>query len=96
MLNVVPGSRQRGERRQEQAFVFAAGAYQGTDTKEPSTSLTVRQDSDVEATVTYRTYAAGGTDQPTGAVEVRYRWNGTAFVPLDQIPPADPAVPNHR
>ncbi|OHV46670.1 serine/threonine protein kinase [Parafrankia colletiae] len=95
MLSLVRGSREEGGRHQELAFVFADGAYQGTDTRAPSTSIAVDHSGPVDATVTYRTYDAGGT-APTGEVTVRFRWNGANFVALDTIPTEDPTVANHR
>ncbi|EFC79039.1 LppP/LprE family lipoprotein [Parafrankia sp. EUN1f] len=95
MLNLVRGTREYGGRHQEIAFVFADGEYQGTDTRDPSTSISVQPLSSVEAAVTYRTYPAGGST-PTGSAVVRYRWNGTGLDPRDPIPTVDPALPDHR
>ncbi|WP_018505668.1 protein kinase domain-containing protein [Parafrankia discariae] len=96
MLNLVRGTRQGDDGRQRQtAFVFADGAYQGTDTKAPSNAITVEVGTNTDATVTYRTYAANGTT-PTGTASVRFRWNGTGFVALDPIPSDDPTVDDHR
>ncbi|OAA20032.1 serine/threonine protein kinase [Frankia sp. EI5c] len=94
-LNLVRGTRESGGRHQETAFVFAGGEYRGTDTRDPSTRITTTQTSDVDVTINYQTYAAGGTT-PTGATAVRFHWDGRSFTPLDEIPSADPAVSNHR
>ncbi|ONH56221.1 serine/threonine protein kinase [Frankia sp. CcI49] len=94
-LNLVRATRGDRGRHEETAFVFADGKYLGTDTRDPSTSISVEPLSSVEAEVTYRTYPAGGST-PTGSAVVRFRWDGTKLRTDGQFPPADPALPDHR
>jgi hypothetical protein len=61
----------------QQAFFFVDGRYIGTDTKEPSASVSVASQSETEVTLAY-----------PGQAKVTFQLNNGKLVPLGSIPPA--------
>ncbi|SNQ49476.1 hypothetical protein FRACA_3370001 [Frankia canadensis] len=80
------------------AFVFADGRYRGTDTKDPSAHVALRnQRNDHEVTLRYDTYnPQDPIGSPSGHADVRFRWTGTNFSTLDPIPTTDPQAADSR
>lgn len=69
LIGTRPGSGQ-------QAFFFVDGRYIGTDTKEPSASVSVAGQSESEVTLAY-----------PGGAKVTFQLNNGKLVPLGSIPP---------
>jgi LppP/LprE lipoprotein len=61
--------------RGQQAFFFVNGKYIGTDTKQPSASIRVVNQSDTEVTLAYP------------HASVRFQLDNGKLTPLDRIPP---------
>lgn len=80
------------------AFFFVDDRYIGNDTSEPSAKVRVKRKSETQVTLAYSTYAPG--DEPCcptgGPIDVRFRWNGSALVPQDPIPPAQQRTPGYQ
>jgi LppP/LprE lipoprotein len=74
----------------QQAFFFVAGRYIGTDTKEPSATVTVVSQSATEVTLAYPLYRASDPlGSPSGGrAVVRFQLNNGKLTPLGTIPPA--------
>jgi len=60
----------------QQAFFFVDGRYIGTDTKEPSATVSVSSQSETEVTLAY-----------PGQAKVTFQLNNGKLVPLGRIPP---------
>jgi LppP/LprE lipoprotein len=88
----LPGDDDDGPRR---AFFFVAGNFIGYDSESASASLRVVRAGDRSVTLRYGLYVAD--DEPCcpsgGYARVRFRWDGAALVPVDQIPPAFERAP---
>jgi hypothetical protein len=80
-----------GEGHVQQAFFFIDGRYIGTDTKEPSATISVISQSDTEVTLGYSLYRPGDTlSSPSGGqASVRFVLNDGKLTALDAIPPAN-------
>jgi hypothetical protein len=78
----------------QQAFFFVDGRYIGTDTKEPSATVRVVEQSDTEVTLAYPLYKPGDPlSSPSGGERsVRFQLNNGQLVALDPIPPATSAT----
>jgi hypothetical protein len=86
---LVATKKDSGDGYAKRAFFFVGGRYIGTDTSDDSAGIRVEGQSDTTVTLAYALY--GPNDAlccPGGAARVRYQWNGTKLVPLDQIPSA--------
>jgi LppP/LprE lipoprotein len=87
-----PATDDAGPRR---AFFFAGRSFIGNDSEAPSAKLHVARARDRAITLAYGLYEPG--DQrccPSGGtVRVRFRWDGAALAPQDEIPPAHLRVP---
>ena len=77
----------------QQAFFFVNGRYIGTDTKEPSASVSVVSQGETEVTLAYPLYRKGDAlSNPSGGVaKVRFQLNNGQLAALDPIPPASSA-----
>jgi hypothetical protein len=73
-LRVLIGTRSGGSG--QQAFFFVDGRYIGTDTKEPSATVSVASQSESEVTLAY-----------PGQAKVTFQLNNGKLVPLSSIPP---------
>ena len=78
----------------QKAFFFLGGDYLGTDTLAPSAQLAFGGEDGNVVTIVYTLYRPQDPmNAPTGGkVGIRYQWNGTRLLPLDPIPPDDPAA----
>ncbi len=74
----------------QQAFFFVNGRYIGTDSKEPSATVSVVSQSDTEVTLAYPLYRKGDPlgSPSAGVAKVRFQLNNGQLAPLDPIPPA--------
>ena len=72
-LRVLIGTRARSG---QQAFFFVDGRYIGTDTKEPSATVSVASQSETEVTLAYPRHA-----------KVTFQLNNGKLVPLSSVPP---------
>lgn len=90
-LNVVTGSKAgTPDADGMHAFFFVKGeGYIGTDTLEPSQTVTLAATGDTIATVEYMLYRQNEPRCcPTGGSrQVRFQWDGDDLFPLDDIPP---------
>ena len=77
----------------QQAFFFVNGRYIGTDSKEPSASVSVVSQNDTEVTLAYPLYRKGDplSSPSAGVAKVRFQLNNGQLAPLDPIPPASSA-----
>jgi len=90
-LRVLIGTKNRSAGAfDEQAFFFVNGRFIGTDSSQPSATLSVVAQSDTEITLAYPLYrpsdpvcCPGG-----GQKRVRFQLNNGKLAPLDPIPPA--------
>jgi hypothetical protein len=73
----------------QQAFFFVDGRYIGTDTKEPSATVSVASQSETEVTLAYPVYRRGDPlSSPSGGqAKVTFQLNNGKLVPLGSIPP---------
>ena len=73
----------------QQAFFFVDGRYIGTDTKEPSATVSVASQSETEVTLAYPVYRRGDSlSSPSGGqAKVTFQLNNGKLVPLGSIPP---------
>lgn len=81
------------------AFLFGDGRLLGTDTRDPSTAVSLVSISDDVVVLRYELWAAGvgPPDPPAGASEVTLTWDGgDAFVPASEFPSSDISVDGHR
>jgi hypothetical protein len=97
-LRVLVGVRNDSDGYEQHAFFFYRDDYLGTDTWDPSASVTVAWQSNDTAALQYALYRP---DDPKccptgGTAEVRYQWDGTQLVALDPIPTNDPDAPLSR
>ncbi len=78
----------------QRAFFFLGDSYLGTDTANPSAQIAFGGEDGNVVTIVYTLYRPGDPmSRPTGGkVGIQYQWNGTRLVPLEPIPPDDPAV----
>ncbi len=87
VLRVLVGSH---EGSGQQAFFFVNGRYIGTDTKEPSATVSVLSQGETEVTLGYPLYRK--SDPPGspsgGQAKVRFQLNNGKLAALDPIPPA--------
>jgi hypothetical protein len=88
----VPGDGDGGARR---AFFFVDREFVGYDSGSPSAALRVVRAGDRSVTLRYGLYAP--EDEPCcpsdGYARVRFRWDGGALAPVDEIPAASERVP---
>jgi hypothetical protein len=86
VLRVLVGSREGGQ----QAFFFVNGRYIGTDTKEPSATVSVLSQGETEVTLAYPLYRrSDALGSPSGGeAKVRFQLNNGQLQPLDPLPPA--------
>lgn len=86
VLRVLVGSREGGQ----QAFFFVQGRYIGTDTKEPSATVSILSQGETEVTLGYPLYRkSDGLASPSGGeAKVRFQLNNGQLQALDPIPPA--------
>ena len=77
----------------QQAFFFVNGRYIGTDSKEPSATVSVVSQNDTEVTLAYPLYRKGDplSSPSAGVAKVRFQLNNGQLAPLDPIPPASSA-----
>jgi hypothetical protein len=88
-----------GDGYANRAFFFNDGKYLGTDTSADSAGIQDAWSTDNTVALSYQLYnAEDPMCCPTAnAATVRYHWTGTRLIPLDAIPPADPAAnPSRR
>jgi hypothetical protein len=71
----------------QQAFFFVDGRYIGTDSKEPSATVSVVSQGETEVTLSYPLYRRGDP-LSGGQAQVRFQLNNGKLTPLDPIPPA--------
>ena len=88
-LRVLIGTREdSGDGYAKRAFFFVGGRYIGTDTSDDSAQIRVESAAGDTVTLAYALY---GPDDPLccpgDTATVRYQWNGSKLVPLDEIPP---------
>jgi LppP/LprE lipoprotein len=91
-LRVLVGTRTgSGDGYGQQAFFFVNGRYIGTDTKQPSATLKVVNQSDTEVTLAYPLYRKSDPlRSPSGGeARVTFQLNNGKLVPLGKIPPAE-------
>jgi hypothetical protein len=94
VLRVLIGTRSgSSDGHGQQAFFFVNGRYLGTDTKDPSASVSVVSQGETEVTLAYALYRKGDAlSNPTGGVaKVRFQLNNGQLAALDPIPPASSA-----
>jgi LppP/LprE lipoprotein len=88
----VPGDDDNGARR---AFFFVDRQFIGYDSESPSAALRVVRAGDLSVTLRYGLYAP--EDElccpSDGYARVRFRWDGGALAPVDEIPPPFERVP---
>lgn len=84
--------------RAKLAFFFVNGDYIGNDANEPSASLRVAKQGDLQVTLAYRLFSPGDQPlKPTGErLKVRFRWDGAALAPLDAIPDPSERTPGRQ
>jgi len=90
-LRVLVGTRTgSGDGYGQQAFFFVDGRYIGTDTKEPSATITVLAQGDTEVTLSYPLYRPSDPlSSPSGGqATVRFALDDGKLSALDPIPPA--------
>jgi hypothetical protein len=77
----------------QQAFFFVDGRYIGTDTKEPSATVTVVSQGETEVTLAYPLYRKSDPlSSPSGGhATVRFQLDNGKLTALDPIPPASSA-----
>jgi len=82
----------------QQAFFFVGNRFIGTDTSNPSASISVTGQRAGEVTLTYNLYRPSDSiDGPSdGSADVTYRWTGSKLVPMGSIPTADPQESGSR
>jgi LppP/LprE lipoprotein len=87
-----PAAEDAGPRR---AFFFVGGRFIGHDSDAPSARLRLVRARDRAVTLSYRLYEAGDRRccPGGGTARVRFRWDGGALAPQDEIPPAYLRVP---
>ncbi|WP_116202934.1 LppP/LprE family lipoprotein [Amycolatopsis circi] len=88
-----------GDGYANRAFFFNDGKYLGTDTSADSAGIQASWSTDTTVALSYELYnAEDPLCCPTAnAAAVRYHWTGTRLIPLDAIPPDDPAAnPSRR
>lgn len=98
-LKVLLGiERSRADPRALLAFFFVGETFIGTDTKDPSGSIAVVEQTGDAVTLRYGLYRPGDSvDAPTGgSADVTYAWDGERLTPQDPIPTADPDAPLSR
>ncbi len=78
----------------QQAFFFVDGRYIGTDTKEPSATVTVVSQGETEVTLAYPLYRKSDPlSSPSGGhASVRFQLDNGKLTALDPIPPASSAT----
>jgi LppP/LprE lipoprotein len=78
----------------QQAFFFVGGRYIGTDTKEPSATVSVLSQSATEVTLGYPLYRSGDPlSSPSGGqATVHFQLNDGKLTALQPIPPAHSAT----
>jgi LppP/LprE lipoprotein len=88
----VPATDDAGPRR---AFFFVGRTFIGHDSESPSANLRVVRTGDRSVTLRYGLFEPGDRRCcPSGGYgRVRFRWNGEALAPADEIPPASARVP---
>ena len=80
-----------------QAFFFVNGKYIGTDTVDPSAAISLNDQDDTSATLTYSVYNPGTPlNKPEALIPVRFVLDNGKLVPADTIPDSDPKVPVSR
>ncbi len=82
-----------GPENRMQAFFFVNGRYIGTDTKDPSTGITLQGHDDTSATLGYAVY--GPNDEaccPVKTVKVTYALDNGKLEPQDPIPSSSPSA----
>ena len=90
-LRVLIGTRNRSAGAfDEQAFFFVDGRFIGTDSSQPSATLSVVAQSDTEVTLAYPLYRSDDhVCCPSGGqARVRFQLNNGKLAALDPIPPA--------
>ena len=92
-LRVLVGTKSgSGDGYDQQAFFFLGSRYLGTDTKQPSATVTVVSQGDTEVTLEYPLYRRGEQlSSPSGQATVRFQLNDGKLTALDPIPPASSA-----
>ncbi|WP_154676200.1 LppP/LprE family lipoprotein [Amycolatopsis benzoatilytica] len=98
-LQVILGTvAESGDGYANRAFFFLDGRYLGTDTSADSAGIQQLWSTDDTVALSYEVYnAPDPMCCPTAdAATVRYHWTGSRLVPLDAIPPADPAANHSR
>jgi hypothetical protein len=88
----LPATDDAGPRR---AFFFAGRRFVGHDSGTPSASLRVVRAGDRSVTLRYGLYQPGDRRccPRAGHARVRFRWDGGALLPLDDVPPPFERVP---
>jgi hypothetical protein len=87
----IPANADAGPRR---AFFFVGRNFIGYDSEAASANLRVVRTGDRSVTLRYGLFEAGDRRCcPSGYGRVRFRWNGEALAPGDEIPPASARVP---
>jgi hypothetical protein len=78
------------------AFFFVDGEFIGHDSEAPSARLELVRARDRSVTLAYGLYAPGDRRccPSGGRARVRFRWNGAALAPQDEIPLAHLRVPS--
>jgi LppP/LprE lipoprotein len=80
-----------GPQNKMQAFFFVNGKYIGTDTKEPSSGITLVGHDDTSATLGYAVYGPNdGICCPVKTVNVTYALDNGKLEPQQEIPSASP------
>lgn len=71
-------------------FFLGDDRWLGTDTKDPSMTVSVAHSDNESVQVTYGLYKPDDLDnKPTGGTKtVTFKWNGSKLEPLDEIPPS--------
>jgi hypothetical protein len=82
----------------QQAFFFVGNRFIGTDTSDPSGSVSVTGQRAGEVTLTYNLYRPSDSlDGPSdGTADVTYRWTGSKLVPMGSIPTSSPQASGSR
>lgn len=73
----------------QQAFFFIDGKYIGTDTKQPSASVSVVSQADTEVVLSYGLYNTA--EEAVGQAKVRFQLDDGKLTALDAIPPVHPS-----
>ncbi len=84
--------------KQKVFFFLGDNRWLGTDTKDPSMTISVAHSDNDSVQVTYGLYKPDDLDNnPTGGTKtVTFKWDGSKLVPLDDIPSSDDKAPLSR